>query len=211
MPQRKPKLTLGSGGPTHQEVVALHAEAAAPDAALSRLENLDINSAGLEQLASIARDAHTSVRIFDSEALRAALVAGRALMAARERFSYDRNAGGFRGWVEGNTGVPLRTAYRYLSLVQNSEIVCQSGTLSDAYAAIAASRQQSVLEGSSDSPPLFVQMRLQAALTPEADGVLRAIAQQRGCTPSTLVTELIETWAKRQARKLTIDVTAAED
>lgn len=209
MATRKP--SLGPSKRRAADVVAAYSEAAASDVVLARLEETDLTVAGLEQLAAIARDAHASARSFESEALRAAVVAGRALLAAREHFSYDRTTGGFRGWIETATGIHRATAYRYLSLALNPAIVSHCATLSDAYAAIAASRQQPALEGSSDSPPPFVQVRLQAALTPEADGVLKAIAQQRGCTPSTLVTELIEAWAKRQARKLTIDVTAEGD
>lgn len=200
---RKARLNL-TVSPSAQQVMA--GSAANADSTLALLEGVDIETADLEQLADIARDAHASVRAFEGEALRAALVAGRALLAARAHFSYDRATGGFRGWLE-RIGLPRRTAYDYIALAQYPDKVCEVRTLSEAYAAIAAARQAERLQGSDDEPGPFVQTRTTLSLSTEADGILRAIAHQRNCTPSLLITELVEAWAKRQGRRLTIDVT----
>ena len=121
-------LSLSKTRVTSEKQQQAFAEAADP---LVSLKDIEVKGATLSELADIVKGAHESFQSHLGHALQAALIAGRALIAAREQFTYDRQTGGFRGWLE-EIGVGKSSAYQYINFAKNESIVSQAGTLSEA-------------------------------------------------------------------------------
>jgi hypothetical protein len=170
------------------------AQAADP---LTYLQAVDFSAASLEQLATVTREAHKSCQSHLGVALQAALIAGKALIAAREQFTYDRNTGGFRGWVA-ELGVSKTVAYRYIDLAKHSEIVSQAGTLSEATALLAQHRAEQQALKAGHEPPPIIKRRMTLTLNRERNAKLEAIATDRGLEVASLVTEILDRWLSQQ-------------
>lgn len=178
------------------------AQAADP---LDLLQTKDLSKASLNELASVVQEAHNSFQSHLVSALQAAFVAGNALILAKEQFSYDRNVGGFRGWVS-EIGISRATSYRYMDLAQNREIVSQAETLSDALALLAEhkAKQRALLDAS--NTPELKKRRTTLTLSSERDDKLKMIAEARGVEVSSLISEVLDRWLSRQKNPDQIDI-----
>ena len=187
-------LSLSKTRVTSEKQQQAFAEAADP---LVSLKDIEVKGATLSELADIVKGAHESFQSHLGHALQAALIAGRALIAAKEQFTYDRQTGGFRGWLE-EIGVGKSSAYRYIKLATNEPVVSQAGTLSEAMDLLAQHRaEQRVLEQAAQEV-VIKKRRVTLKLTDDRDQKLERIAEKRGVEISALMNEILEQWLVNQ-------------
>lgn len=179
---------------TSEEQQQVFAEAADP---LVSIKDIDMKGATLPELIDIIKAAHVSFQSHLADALQAALIAGRALMVARDQFTYDRQTGGFRGWLE-EIGVGKSSAYQYIKLAKNESIVSVARTLSEAMDLLAQHRaNQRALEQAGQE--VFIKnRRVMVKVTSEGDQKLERIAKKRGVEISVLMSEILEQWLANQ-------------
>jgi hypothetical protein len=161
------------------------------------LETVEVSSASLEELGSLVVKAHKAFQSHLESALQAALIAGRALIAAREQFSYDRGVGGFRGWLS-ELGVSKSASYRYIDLAKHDAIVSQAGTLSEAMELVSQFKAEQRALNDSLSISTITKRRTTLSLDLEKDLKLERLAAERGIEVSSLISEIIERWLSRQ-------------
>ena len=171
---------------------------------LASVNNVEIESANLDELGAILETANQAVSKHLMSALQAALIAGRALLAARKLFVYDRDMGGFRGWVE-EKGISRPTAYRYIKLAEHIEIVSQAETLSEAQALISKHKADQ-LTTKRESESNYKQLRTTLKLQQDRYNKLEVIAANKGIDCSDLITEVLERWLGRQKIEEIIDI-----
>jgi hypothetical protein len=164
---------------------------------LAELETLELEGAELEELGNIVKQAHSAFESHLVSALQAALIAGRALLAARDVFNYDRDVGGFRGWVE-DLGLSKSASYRYIDLAKHDAIVSQAGTLSEAMSLVAQYKAEQRASQQIEVVPQFVKRRTTLTLDSAKDAKLEQLATDRGVEVSALVVEVIDRWLSRQ-------------
>jgi hypothetical protein len=164
---------------------------------LTELETIELEGAELDELGNIITQAHNAFQSHLVSALQAALIAGKALLAAKDMFNYDRDVGGFRGWVEG-LGLSKSASYRYIDLARHDEIVSQAGTLSEALDLVAQYKAEQRAIQQIDVVPQYVKRRTTLTLNSEKDAKLEQIAADRGIEISSLVAEIIDRWLSRQ-------------
>ena len=183
---------------TGEQVMADHSEAADQQRALIRqMEQADPELLSLDELQTLVKDAHASVQHFESEALRAAIIVGRALIAAQKQFSYRREQQGFRGWIKA-AGLSKSSAYRYLKLGLYEAKVSQAGTLSEAYRLLATLTPELAESAEVASTPVFVPLRMTTRLLRDNEAKLQRLAAARNIPINTLVAEVLEAWLQRQ-------------
>ncbi len=184
---------------------AVFAEASDP---LVLLESIDLDNSDLDELGKVVRDANQACKDALLTALNAAIIVGKALQTAKDKYFYDRSVGGFRGWIE-EQGVSSSAAYRYLELAKYSGIVSQAGTLSEAHSLIAQYKlEQNPKE--TNLTPEFQKLRTTLKLQPNRYQKLEAIANQRGIEYSDLISEVLNSWLSRQKIDQIIDVESSD-
>lgn len=188
------KLSIPVPRVTAQKQQALFAEAANP---LITLETIELEGATLLELGEIVQTAHTAFEAHLGSALQAGLIAGRALLVAKEKFTYDRQTGGFRGWLV-ELAISKSSAYRYMNLAKHDQIVSQAGTLSEAMALLSQYRSEQRALRAVNPVPVLKKRRMTVTLTVERDHQLESIAQARGVEVSGLMSEIIEQWLVSQ-------------
>jgi len=188
------KLSLPETRVTSEEQQQAFAAAADP---LVSLKDIEVKSATLSELADIVKGAHESFQSHLGHALQAALIAGRALIVAREQFTYDHQTGGFRGWLE-EIGVSKSSAYRYIQLATNELIVSQAGTLSEAMDLLAQQRAEQRALKQAAQEVVIKTRRVTLQLTDDRDQKLERIAEKRGVEISVLMNEILEQWLASQ-------------
>lgn len=188
------ELSLPKTRATSEEQQRAFAEAADP---LLSLKDVEVKGATLSDLANIVKGAHVSFQSHLGHALQAALIAGRALIAAREQFTYDHQTGGFRGWLE-EIGVSKSSAYRYIQLATNELIVSQAGTLSEAMDLLAQQRAEQRALKQAAQEVVIKTRRVTLQLTDDRDQKLERIAEKRGVEISALMNEILEQWLSSQ-------------
>lgn len=172
---------------------------------LEHLQSQDLSKANLNELATVVQQAHDAFQSHMVSALQAALVAGNALVLAKEKFLYDRKVGGFRGWVI-ELGISRATSYRYMDLAQNRNIVSQAETLSDALELLARHKaEQRALQATEESPSMK-KRRATLTLSSERDQKLEMIAESKGVEVSLLISEVLDRWLSRQKNPEQIDI-----
>ncbi|MGA1623577.1 MAG: hypothetical protein ACO36E_12750 [Synechocystis sp.] len=188
------KLSIPEIRITSEEQQQVFAEAVDP---LVSLKDIDIQGGTLPELTEIIQKAHASFQSHLADALQAALIAGRALIVAKDQFTYDRQTGGFRGWLK-EIGISKSSAYRYIELATNEPVVSQAGTLSEAMDLLAQHRaEQRALKAALDVVEVK-NRRVTLKLTSEGDQKLERIAEKRGVEIATLTTEILEQWLANQ-------------
>lgn len=197
------KLSIPSMRSSAVQQQAVFSQAADP---LIQLETVELNGSSLEQLAKIVKEAHNSFESHLVSALQAALIAGKALTVAKQQFVYDRNVGGFRGWVS-ELGISRSTSYRYMDLAQHSEIVSQAETLSEATALLSQYKAEQRALRASKVTTNFIKRRTTLTLSKERDAKLESLAEAKGVEVSSLITEVLDRWLARQRDPQKIDVT----
>lgn len=171
---------------------------------LIKLESVELDGASLDDLALIVREAHQSYQSHLVSALQAALIAGRALIEAKQKFVYNRDVGGFRGWVT-DVGLSRSTCYRYIDLAQHNEIVSQAETLSEALELLSQYKAEKRALKSAESSNELRKRRATLTLKKERDEKLEAIAASRGIEVSSLIVDVLDKWLARQAYPHQID------
>lgn len=188
------KLSIPEMRVTSEAQQGIFAEAADP---LVSLKDVDVKEATLLELADIVQAAHISFQSHLADALQAAIIAGRALVVAKEKFAYDPQTKGFRGWLE-EIKISKSSAYRYIQLATNELLVSQAGTLSEALDLLAKHRaEQRVLKGAAKEV-VIKKRRVTLKLTEERDQKLEQIAKDRGIEVAVLTTEILEKWLSSQ-------------
>lgn len=172
---------------------------------LDHLQAQDLSKANLNELACVIRQAHDAFQSHMVSALEAALVAGNALVFAKEKFLYDRKVGGFRGWVN-ELGISRATSYRYMKLAQNRDIVSQAETLSDALELLARHKAELRTLQASEDKPSVKKRRATLTLSSERDQKLEMIAESKGVEVSLLISEVLDRWLSRQKNPEQIDI-----
>lgn len=172
---------------------------------LDILQETDLSTANLEELKLVVKDAHSAFQSHMVSALQAALIAGSALLAAKKEFSYDRNVGGFRGWVN-ELGISRATSYRYMDLAENKEIVSQAETLSDAIALLSQFKAEQKSSLTENELPRFKKRRTTLTLSQDRDEKLAMIAEAKGVEVNLLISEVLDRWLARQKDPEQIDV-----
>lgn len=205
----KRKISIPAAGnkksPRTAKQQEVFAEASDP---LLVLESIDLDNSDLNELGKVVRDANQACKDALLTALHAAIIVGKALQTAKDKYFYDRSVGGFRGWIE-EQGVSSSAAYRYLELAKYSEIVSQAGTLSEAHSMIAHYKlEQNPTE--SKPTPEFQKLRTTLKLQPNRYQKLEAIASHRGLEYSELISEVLDSWLSRQKVEQIIDVESNE-
>lgn len=188
------KLSIPALRVTAQKQQDIFAQAADP---LVSLKTVELEGATLSELAEIIKTAHTSFQAHLGSALQAALIAGRALLVAKEQFVYDRQIGGFRGWLT-ELEISKSSAYRYINLANHAQIVSQAGTLSEAMTLLSQYRAEQRTLKTANTTPDLKKRRMTVTLPSEPDGQLEQIAQARGIEVSVLMSEVIEQWLINQ-------------
>jgi hypothetical protein len=189
---KKPTLPAARSSAVRQQEV--FARASDP---LAALENLKLGDAGLEELATVVKEAHNGFQSHLLSALQAALIAGRALLAAKERFVYDRDVGGFRGWVA-DLGLSKSASYRYIELAKHDSIVSQAGTLSEAMALVSQYKAEQRAAHQIVKAPKFMKRRTTLTLKSAHDAKLEQLAGVRGIEVTALLEEVLQRWLSRQ-------------
>lgn len=184
------KLSVPGIRVTSAEQQGLFAQAADP---ITPLKEIDMNGATLVELEDIVKAAHQSFQSHLGDALQAGLIAGKALLTAKQQFTYDRQTGGFRGWLE-RIEVSKSTAYRYIELATNEPIVSQAGTLSEAMERLAQHRAEQRALKAGEEQVEVKKRRVTLKLSNERDQKLESIAQSRGVDLSALIKEIVEQW-----------------
>ncbi|MEB3309528.1 MAG: hypothetical protein VKJ02_04795 [Snowella sp.] len=184
------KLSVPTIRVTAQQQQDVFAQAADP---LVSLETVELEGAKLSELAEIIKMAHSSFEAHLGSALQSALIAGRALLAAKEQFVYNRQLGGFRGWIT-ELEISKSSAYRYMDLANHSQIVSQAGTLSEAIALLSQYRAEQRALNPSESSLNLKKRRMTVTLSIERDKQLEQIAKAKGIEISTLINEVIDQW-----------------
>jgi hypothetical protein len=172
---------------------------------LTELETIELGTANLEELATIAKQAHNAFQSHLVSALQAALIAGKALLAAKEMFNYNRDIGGFRGWVA-ELGISKSASYRYIDLAKHDEIVSLAGTLSEAMKLVSQYKAEQRAEQDIDVTPIFKKRRTTLTLEADKDAKLELLAAARGVEVSSLIADVVERWISRQKTPNEIDV-----
>ena len=179
---------------TSEQQQQVFAEAADP---LVSFKDTEMKGATLPELTEIIKTAHASFQSHLADALQAALIAGRALMVAREQFTYDRQTGGFRGWLE-EIGVGKSSAYQYINFAKNESIVSMARTLSEAMDLLAQHRAKQRALEQAEQDVVIKNRRVMVKLTREGDQKLERIAEKRGVDISALMSEILEQWLANQ-------------
>lgn len=174
-----------------QEVFA---QAADP---LKQLEAIEIQNASLTELGKVIIEAHLAFQSHLGSALQAALIAGRALNVAREQFVYDRNVGGFRGWLA-ELGLSKSASYRYMDLARHDEIVSQAGTLSEAITLVSQHKAEQRASKSLIPTPKVLKRRTTLSLESDKNLKLEKLAEVKGMDVSALISEVLDRWIARQ-------------
>jgi hypothetical protein len=200
------KLSIPSVRSTALQQQEVFAQASNP---LIILETVEVSSASLEELGSLVVEAHKAFQSHLESALQAALIAGRALIAAREQFSYDRGVGGFRGWLS-ELGVSKSASYRYMDLAKHDAIVSQAGTLSEAMELVSQFKAEQRALNDSFSTSTITKRRTTLSLELEKDLKLERLAAERGIEVSSLISEIIERWLSRQKLPDSTEETSVE-
>jgi hypothetical protein len=164
---------------------------------LAALETLKLEEADLEELATVVEAAHNAFQSHLVSALQAALIAGRALLVAKERFVYDRDVGGFRGWVA-DLGLSKSASYRYIDLAKHDEIVSQAGTLSEAMELVSQYKAEQRAVHEVVQAPKFMKRRATLTLELAHDEKLEQLAEARGIEATALIEEVLKKWLSRQ-------------
>ena len=188
------KLSIPSVRSTAIQQQEVFAQASDP---LAILETIELETSDLEELEKVVKEAHNAFQSHLVSALQAALIAGRALLAAKELFSYDRNVGGFRGWLN-EIGISKSASYRYIDLAKHSEIVSQAGTLSEAMNLVTQYKAERRATLERVARPSFKKRRATLTLEADKDAKLEQLAAAKGIEISLLITEILERWLSRQ-------------
>lgn len=196
------KLTIPSARSSALQQQETFAQASDP---LVELETVELGTANLEELAAVVQQAHIAFQSHLVSALQAALIAGKALLAAQKMFKYDRDIGGFRGWVA-DLGVSKSASYRYIDLAKHDEIVSQAGTLSEAMELVSQYKAEQRAAQEIDVVPVFKKRRTTLTLDSDKDTKLEQLAAAKGVEVSLLITEVIERWLSRQKTPEEIDI-----
>lgn len=196
------KLTIPSARSSALQQQETFAQASDP---LVELETVELGTANLEELAAVVQQAHIAFQSHLVSALQAALIAGKALLAAQKMFKYDRDIGGFRGWVA-DLGVSKSASYRYIDLAKHDEIVSQAGTLSEAMELVSQYKAEQRAAQEIDVVPVFKKRRTTLTLDSDKDTKLEQLAAAKGIEVSLLITEVIERWLSRQKTPEEIDI-----
>ncbi|NJL70018.1 MAG: hypothetical protein HC894_32230 [Microcoleus sp. SM1_3_4] len=164
------------------------------------LESFDLDSANLSELKEIIEQSHQAYLSNSKEALKAAIVAGKALLQAKEKFLYQRDQGGFQGWL-GQLELSRASAYRYIAIAKFPQIAEEASTLTEALSLIQSMKSVS-------SRTEKTNIRLVLNLKPDRTTKLQAIAKEKEMEVADLVTQIVENWLKRQpsSSEVTIDV-----
>lgn len=188
------KLSIPEMRVTSDEQQQLFAKAADP---LTSLQEIETKGATLSELADIVKTAHLSCQSHLKDALQAALIAGRALLAAKDQFAYDYQTKGFRGWLA-EIGISKSSAYRYISLATNELLVSQAGTLSEAMNLLAQHRAEQRALESVRQVIEVKKRRVTLKLRNKDDQKLERIAEERGVEVAVLMSEILEQWLANQ-------------
>lgn len=197
------KLTIPSARSSALQQQETFAQASDP---LVEIETVELGTANLEELAAVVQQAHIAFQSHLVSALQAALIAGKALIAAQKMFKYDRDIGGFRGWVA-DLGVSKSASYRYIDLAKHDEIVSQAGTLSEAMELVSQYKAEQRAAQEIDVVSVFKKRRTTLTLDSDKDAKLEQLAAAKGVEVSLLITEVIERWLSRQKTPEEIDIT----
>jgi hypothetical protein len=190
------KLSIPSVRSTALQQQEVFAQASNP---LIILETVEVSSASLEELGSLVVEAHKAFQSHLESALQAALIAGRALIAAR----------GFRGWLS-ELGVSKSASYRYMDLAKHDAIVSQAGTLSEAMELVSQFKAEQRALNDSFSTSTITKRRTTLSLELEKDLKLERLAAERGIEVSSLISEIIERWLSRQKLPDSTEETSVE-
>jgi Ribbon-helix-helix protein, copG family len=191
---KRPSIPAARSSAVQQQEV--FAQASDP---LAALKTLELGDAELEELATVVKEAHNAFQSHLVSALQAALIAGRALLAAKERFVYDREVGGFRGWIA-DLGLSKSASYRYIELAKHDGIVSQAGTLAEAMELVSQykAEQRAAAAHQNLEAPRFMKRRTTLTLESENDAKLEQLAGVRGIEVAELIEEVLKRWLSRQ-------------
>jgi hypothetical protein len=172
---------------------------------LTVLETIELSTSDLEELATVVRQAHNACQSHLVSALQAALIAGRALLAAQDQFSYNRDIGGFRGWVA-DLGLSKSASYRYIDLAKHDSIVSLAGTLSEAMELVSQYKAEQRATQNDEVITKYKKRRATLTLGSDNDTKLEKLAAAKGVEVSVLITDVIERWLSRQKAPIEIDI-----